>query len=142
MKATLMKTAVLMTVISFVLAGSSSATLSQQPSDTPAALNAEAIRAYRAKDYARFLALEKRALELAPGNPRIVYNVACGEALQNNASEAVRLLDQLLARKLDLGAEADDDFSGIRSTQEWTGFQSRLAGLRKPMIHSDVAFTL
>src|SRR5262245_14156787 len=139
---TLMKTAVLMTVVSLVLAGSSAATMCQQQSDTPAALNAEAIKAYRAKDYARFLALEKRALELAPGSPRIIYNVACGEALQNNATEAVRLLDQLLARKLDLGAEADDDFSRIRNTQEWAGFQARLAGLLKPMIHSSVAFTL
>jgi len=135
-----MKTAVLITVISLVLAGSTG--ICQQQDDTPAALNAEAIKAYRGKDYARFLALEKRALELAPGSPRIIYNVACGEALQNNASEAVRLLDQLLARKLDLGAEADDDFSGIRNTQEWTGFLSRLGALHKPVIRSDVGFTL
>src|SRR5262252_7522115 len=98
----------------------------QGPADTPATLNAEAIKAYRAKDYARFLALEKRALELEPGTPRLVYNVACGEALQGNAHEAVRLLDQLLARKLDLGAETDDDFARIRSTTEWVEFQSRL----------------
>src|SRR5215467_6659057 len=114
----------------------------QAPPDTPATLNAEAITAYQAKDYARFLALEKRALELAPGNPRIIYNVACGEALQSNATEAVRLLDQLLARKLDLGAETDDDFAGIHTTKEWTGFQSRLAGLRKPIIRSEAALTL
>src|SRR5262249_45529427 len=68
--------------------------------------------------------------------------VACGEALQSNARGAVRLLDQLLARKLDLGAEADDDFASIRNTQEWTGFKSRLAVMRKPVIRSDVAFTL
>jgi sugar lactone lactonase YvrE len=115
---------------------------SQEAADTPATLNAEAIKAYRAKDYARFLALEKRALELAPGTPRFIYNVACGEALQGNAGEAVRLLDQLLTRKLDLGAETDDDFSGIRSTPEWSGFQSRLKELDKPVVHSDVAFTL
>jgi sugar lactone lactonase YvrE len=114
----------------------------QQPGDTPAALNAEAITAYRAKDYARFLALERRALELAPASPRIIYNVACGEALGGNAGEAVRLLDQLVARKLDLGAETDDDFAGIRSTPEWAGFQSRLRDLGKPVIHSEVAFTL
>jgi sugar lactone lactonase YvrE len=115
---------------------------SQDPANTPAALNAEAIKAYRAKDYARFLALERRALELAPSNPRIIYNVACGEALHSNAPGAIRLLDRLLARKLDLGAENDDDFAGIWNTAEWTGFQTRLAGLRKPIIHSDVAFRL
>jgi len=138
-----MKT-VLLTLLGWVLIAGSPllGAAVQGPGDTVAALNAEAIKAYRAKDYGRFLALEKRALELAPGNPRIIYNVACGEALQSNAREAVKLLDQLLARKLDLGAEADDDFSGIRSTQDWSGFQSRLAAFRKPVIRSDVAFTL
>src|SRR5690348_8604838 len=69
---------------------------SQQPSQNPAALNAEAVKAYQAKDYSQFLTLEKRAMELAPDNPRYVYNAACGEALQGNAKQAVRLLDQLI----------------------------------------------
>jgi sugar lactone lactonase YvrE len=114
---------------------------SQQQS-TPAALNAAAIKAYQAKDYAGFLAYEKQALGLNPANPRIIYNVACGEALQGNAHEAIRLLDQLLARKLDLGAETDTDFSNIRKTPEWAEFESRLAEVRKPVVHSEVAFKL
>lgn len=114
----------------------------QQPSETPAALNAEAVKAYQAKDYSKFLALEKRASELAPDNPRYVYNTACGEALQGNARESVRLLDQLVSWKLDLGAEKDDDFSKIRSTPEWSEFESQLAALRKPIVHSTTAFTL
>jgi sugar lactone lactonase YvrE len=113
-----------------------------QESNDSGALNAEAIKAYRAKDYARFLAYEKRALELQPGNPRLIYNVACGESLQGNALEAVRLLDQLVARRLDLGAETDDDFSTIRKTPEWAGFESRLAELRKPLVRSQAAFHL
>src|SRR5215471_6332424 len=139
----MMKTRLLTLFSGVLIAGSALiASAVQWPADTSAKLNAEAIKAYQAKDYVRFLALERRALELAPTNPRVIYNVACGEALQSNASEAVRLLDQLLARKLDLGAETDDDFAGIHTTKEWTGFQSRLAGLRKPIIRSEAAFTL
>src|SRR5262252_6958156 len=139
----MMKTPLLMLFSGVLIIGSAFiAAAIQGPAGTPAALNAEAIKAYQAKDYARFLALERRALELAPTNPRVIYNVACGEALQNNPGEAVRLLDQLLVRKLDLGAETDDDFAGLHNTKEWTGFQSRLAGLRKPIIRSEAAFTL
>src|SRR5262249_48824723 len=65
-----------------------------------------------------------------------------GESLAGNGPEAVRLLDQLLLRKIDLGAETDEDFSGIRKTPEWQGFESRLAGLRKPLVRSHTAFTL
>ena len=113
-----------------------------QTVNTAAALNAAAIKAYQAKDYTQFLADEKRALALEPGNPRILYNVACGEALQGNARGAVRRLDQLLARKLDLGAEKDADFTGIHSTPDWKEFESKLAELRKPMARSQVAFRL
>ena len=65
------------------------------------------MKAYRAKDYKTFLTDERKGLALEPENPRLIYNAACGEALNGNAKEAVALLDQLLARKLDLGAETD-----------------------------------
>jgi sugar lactone lactonase YvrE len=109
---------------------------------TPEALNTAAIKAYQAKDYAAFLANEKHALALDPASPRLIYNVACGEALTGNAAEAVRRLDDLVARKLDLGAETDDDFTSIRKTPEWTGFLAKLGDLRKPLVHSTPAFTL
>lgn len=48
----------------------------------------------------------------------------------------------LLARKLDLGAEKDEDFAGIRNSSEWRGFELRMAELRKPLVHSHVAFQL
>jgi sugar lactone lactonase YvrE len=109
---------------------------------TPEALNAAAIKAYQAKDYAAFLANEKQALALDPGSPRLIYNVACGEALTGNAAAAVRHLDDLVALKLDLGAETDDDFASIRKTTEWAGFLAKLGELRKPLVHSTRAFTL
>lgn len=116
------------------------AAASQEPTAT--ALNAEAIKAYQAKDYAAFLNYEKRALELQPENPRFKYNVACGQSLQGNTPEAVKLLDQLLAEKIDLGAETDSDFENIRKTPEWAAFELRLAELRKPLVHSQIAFTV
>jgi sugar lactone lactonase YvrE len=118
------------------------ASRADDPSNRLAELDAEAVKAYRAKDYARFLALEKQSLALAPSNARVLYNVACGEGLQGNAPEAVRLLAQLLTRKLDLGAETDEDFSSIRKSPEWAAFLSRLALLRKPIARSEVAFRL
>ena len=106
-------------------------------------LHAEAIRAYQAKDYAKFLGLERQALALDHENPRILYNVACGESLAGNAGEAVKRLEELAAEwKLDLGAETDSDFSGIRGTPEWKEYEAKLADLRKPAMRSSVAFTL
>jgi sugar lactone lactonase YvrE len=110
--------------------------------ENPVALDTEAVQAYRAKNYAQFVALEKRASALDPSNPRYLYNIACGQALLGDATEAVRLLNQLFALKLDLGAATDTDFDGIRQTPEWAGFDQKLAELRHPLIRSRIAFTL
>jgi len=126
----------------FALTAQTSAASPSPAADTLASLNAEARKAYQQKDYPRFLSFEKRALELSPGNPRLIYNVACGDALTGDSHAAVAKLDQLLALKLDLGAETDEDFSAIRSTEDWAGFESRLAQLRKPVVRSTVAFRL
>jgi len=116
--------------------------LGEEVATTPAALSAAAVKAYQQKDYIRFLANEKQALELQPSNPRFLYNVACGESLTGHSIEAIKLLNQLVDRKLDLGAETDDDFAGIRKTPEWSAFVSRLAELRKPIVRSEIAFKL
>src|SRR5215469_11781875 len=121
--------------------GQARATTEQKPT-SGAEWNAEAVKAYRAKDYKTFLADEQKGLALEPENPRLIYNTACGEALNGNAKEAVALLTQLLARKLDLGAETDGDFAGIRKTADWARFEAKLTEIRKPVVQSSVGFKL
>lgn len=113
-----------------------------QEAPTPASLNARAVAAYRGKDYAAFLKLEQQAHELEPDNPRFIYNLACGEALNGHPSEAVPFLDKLLNLKLDFGAETDPDLASLRAAPDWKGFETRLAALRKPLVRSQIAFTL
>jgi streptogramin lyase len=129
-------------VFSFSFAFLPATSLAEDVPETPAALNAAAIKAYQQKNYAAFLMYEKRAWSLQPANPRFAYNVACGESLTGNGKEAARLLSQLADRKLDLGAENDDDFAAVRKTPEWVNFLAKLAELRKPVVHSEVDFKL
>lgn len=140
--ACLLALAVAVAVSAGLAMGGAAKAASAGPAESLADLRAEAVKAYQAKDYAGFLALERRALALAPGNPRLLYNAACGEALLGHAAEAVRLLDQLLDRQLDLGAETDEDFAAIRQAPEWAAFTRRLAQLRQPRVRSTVAFEL
>lgn len=132
----------LLLVLLMSIAGTPAAASAQRAEDSAAALNDTAIRAYRAKDYTQFTALERRALTLDPENPRYLYDAACGEALLGHARVAVALLDSLLARKIDLGAAVDSDFAGIRGTPEWVAFASRLKTLDEPIVRSTVAFTI
>jgi sugar lactone lactonase YvrE len=86
--------------------------------------------------------LEKQALTLAPADPRTAYNVACGEAIAGHPMESILMLDQLVARGLDFGADKDTDFTNISQSPEWRLFKDRLASLRKPVVRSSTAFTL
>ncbi len=110
--------------------------------DSPEALNARAVSAYKAKDYATFLILEKQILTLSPGDPRALYNVASAEALLGHAAEAVAQLDKLLKLHLDFSAEKDPDFASILKTPEWRQYRVHLAALQKPVVGSSIAFTL
>ncbi len=106
------------------------------------ALTESSIRAYQAKDYTTFLQLQKQLLVLQPGDARAIYNLACGEALNGHAVESVKLLDKLLALRIDFNADADSDFTSIKKSPEWGTFKTHLAELRQPIVHSTVAFTL
>lgn len=63
----------------------------QRSSDSAAVLDKAAVQAYRTKDYGAFTTLERQALALDPDNPRYLYDVACGEALQGRGIRRVRL---------------------------------------------------
>jgi hypothetical protein len=110
--------------------------------DTPEALEKRATQAYQARDYATFLSLEKQLQLLNPNDPRPSYNVACGNALLNRPAEAIQPLEDLLARHLDMGAELDPDFAAIRKSPQWASYVTHLGNLRKPLIHSSIAFTI
>jgi sugar lactone lactonase YvrE len=132
-----------MAILSGIVAfGCVTVAIAQDAAKAKATLNQKAMQAYQAKDYASFVKYEKSALALEPDNPRLLYNVACGLALQGNAPEAVDMLLKLAARQLDLGADGDGDFAAIRQTPEWARYEKQLTALRKPIVHSEVAFTI
>ena len=105
-------------------------------------LQQRALAAYKTKDFATFLVLEKQLYALSPRDPRTAYNLACGEALVGHPAESVRLLGQLLAWGLDFDADKDSDFLPIYPSTEWIDFKVQLAGFRKPIVRSATAFTL
>jgi len=73
-------------------------------------------RLYRDEDYAGALAACTDALELHPGNPLILYNVACLENLLGNGEAALAALDEALAAWPDFKQTAaeDDDLASLR----------------------------
>jgi sugar lactone lactonase YvrE len=106
------------------------------------AFQKKAIECHEKKDWPCFLAASREAEALLPGNPRLVYNLACAEALTGDLSGAAKHLESVLDRKLDLGIEADEDLAPLRAAPEFAPVARKLAALTAPVARSTVAFRL
>ena len=73
-------------------------------------------RLYRNEDYEGALAACREALELYPGNPLVLYNVACLEARLGHSQEALDALDESFSASSDFKevAAGDDDLASLR----------------------------
>jgi tetratricopeptide (TPR) repeat protein len=89
-------------------------------------LNAEAVRAYREKDHTRALELVKQAVEADPTDSRVLYNLACFNAVNGNKDAALAALQ----KSVDAGFYApaliakDGDLASLR---EAPAYQQALA---------------
>ena len=102
----------------------------------------KALAAYQARDWPAFLENARQASALRPGEPRILYTLACAEARNGHAADAARILEGLIDRKLDFGSSTDEDFAALRDGPEFAGVRRKLAELHRPVGGSAIAFRL
>ena len=102
----------------------------------------KALEAHRKADWPAFLENSRKASELRPGNPYLLYNLACAEARNGLASDAAKILEGLFARRLDFDFEKDEDFAGVRDSAAFAAARRAQSELRKPLGGSTVAFRL
>jgi tetratricopeptide (TPR) repeat protein len=71
---------------------------------------------YRAGDYASALDASRGALETHPGNPLVLYNIACVESLLGQTDDALGTLGEAIAARpaFKETAAKDDDLAALR----------------------------
>lgn len=111
---------------------------------TTAVLAREARAAYDAGDRAGFLRITEEIAARRPGDVYVLYNLACGQALNGQTDAAVRTLQQIAALQSVADLDADSDFESIRQTDGYRKARDRMAALRTQRIDSGavVAFTI
>ena len=115
--------------------------------DAPKTVNQlmqEAQKAYESGDKATFLKDYEEAVKLWPGNTRILYNLACGQALNGQTEAALATLENLVAHRVYANLDADTDFDSIRKTEGYKKIAAEMEALRRQRIDSGatVAFTI
>jgi len=101
-----------------------------------------AMKAYKEKDYKSFVGNLHKVVESGTTHPRVYYNLACGYALLNNTSEAIRWLDRVAGLGIAYPIQEDEDLKSIHETPEFKAIAGKFERNNRPVVHSKQAFTL
>src|SRR5262245_66189011 len=113
--------------ISAVLALAAPALSGDQKSQAPnsaqekssAQLAREARAAYDKGDKATFLAIYEELARRRPGDVYVLYNLACGQALNGQTAAAEKTLLQIATLRAASNLDADSDFESIRQNDRY-----------------------
>ena len=105
-------------------------------------LHSQSIAAYREGDYERFRSLTVEALEVRPGHPSLIYNMAAAHALTGDSEGALRRLEQYADLGLSAAVGSDSDFESISAMPEFTAIAARIEENSRPLVRSKFAFSI
>jgi hypothetical protein len=114
----------------------------EDPSHDARQYRRQALAFYKAKDYAAALQNFKKAAELIPDHPSIIYNIAAMQALLGNERDAIAELSRTAEMGLALHPERDADFNSIKDREPFKALLKRFAANTAPLVRSEVAFRL
>ena len=98
--------------------------------------------AYRDGDYEGFTASFESAVTLNPFSLYARYNLACGYARTGRDAEALKILQELVAARVDFGMAAEADLESLRSNPEFIRLVDTLEQSMQPVLVSQHRFKL
>ena len=101
---------------------------------------AELVAAYQAQDYPAMRAAALKTLEARPGFAGAMFNLALAETLNGDAEAALQVLNELLARKVDFGADELEEFASLHELPGWGAYTNAVAELYKPVGEATIAY--
>jgi hypothetical protein len=102
----------------------------------------KAMAAYKAKDYAAYLANMKTAVSLRPGHPAYVFNTAGAHALAGKSDEALAWLEKFAAMGMVADAAKDADLASLAALPRFREVVARIEANKAPVGSSETAFTV
>ena len=105
------------------------------------AARAELVAAYESQDYAAMRVAARKTLDARPGYAGALFNLALAEALNGDAAASLQVLQQLLAKKIDFGADEIDEFAALQELPEWGAYAAAVMALHEPVGRASVAYT-
>jgi sugar lactone lactonase YvrE len=101
----------------------------------------QAVKAHKEKNYQAYLENMQAVLELRPGQPTYMYNLACAYALNAKKNEALALLGKIAGMGLIYEAETDEDFASLKDSDIFKSITKKFEANKVPINNSATAFT-
>ncbi|MGZ3425679.1 MAG: SMP-30/gluconolactonase/LRE family protein [Polyangia bacterium] len=90
--------------------------------------------AYRRKDWPAMLAFARRDAAAQPTSPRVLYNLACAQALSHRAADTAATIDRLAALSSWLDLAREHDLDGVRADPAVAAALARLEAVRTRVV--------
>ena len=101
---------------------------------------AELVAAYQAQDYPAMHTATLMCLDARPGFAGAMFNLALAETLNGDPEAALQVLNELLAKKIDFGADELDDFASLHDLPEWGAYTKAVAEMYEPVGNATIAY--
>ena len=102
----------------------------------------KALAAYQKKDYSAFLNNLKKAIELAPNNPTVMYELARAFALNGNKEAAITWLERYVDTGFFIKSDDIGDFDAIKDLKKFKAILRRNQEMKSPITNSKIAFKI
>jgi len=102
----------------------------------------QATAAYDAGEISRFCELTEDLTKAWPDHPRLIYNLARGNALEGRGDLALDLLDRLVSMRVAIDPREDEDLRSLHELPRFAELIDRYEVAITPMIRGEVAFRL
>jgi hypothetical protein len=103
---------------------------------------AELVAAYQAQDFDAMVDAAGKSLQVRPGYPGALFNLALAQALSGNPKASFATLNSLLDRGVDFGADEMDEFAALRELPQWDAYRTAVETLYVPVGAAEVALQL
>jgi sugar lactone lactonase YvrE len=105
-------------------------------------LSQEAQKAYKDKDYKRFLEIYQTLDSVRPMHPTVLYNLSAGYALNKEGKKAIETLEKLILINASTAVAKDSDFVSLWQTHDFQRVVKKIDDIRQPVQNSQEAFRI
>lgn len=112
----------------------------QSLADSYSDARSEMIAAYQAHDFPAMQVAAEKALAARPGYPGALFNLAFAKTLHGKDSEALEVLNELVAAGVDYGVADIEELASLQTLPGWPAYAAAVQILNEPRGDATTAF--